>query len=194
MTTKVLSPQGPLERSAQSTTKSGHNPPTSRGSSDLPSHFGEPFADPSIIPTELVLRSARPLVKVLLSGDGGDEILGGYQALRASLLANRYARAIPARLAKALSRCPRADPRELPERATLRGSDQASVRRLTPPPCRASRLVANCIHSRRARGTLPTGFPQVPRSRGRAIRHHERGGTGASERPRTEMLFSSSNG
>lgn len=74
-------------------------------------HYGEPFADPSMVPTYCIAELARRKVAVVLSGDGGDEAFMGY---------GRYAMC---RVLERLSSLPRAS-----RRVT------AALARLAPKP------------------------------------------------------------
>jgi len=68
---------------------------------ELLQHYGQPFHDTSAIPTRAVSLAARRHFKVVLSGDGGDELFGGYPS---HLRADRLLRLSGGRLGAACSR------------------------------------------------------------------------------------------
>jgi asparagine synthase (glutamine-hydrolysing) len=59
-------------------------------------HYGEPFADPSMIPTYYVSQIARRKVTVVLNGDGGDEAFLGYGRYSTCRMLARFDRVPPA--------------------------------------------------------------------------------------------------
>lgn len=62
---------------------------------ELVHHYGEPFADPSMVPTFYLARWARERITVALTGEGGDELFGGYYRHQAARVAG-YADHLPA--------------------------------------------------------------------------------------------------
>jgi asparagine synthase (glutamine-hydrolysing) len=67
----------------------------------LVEHYGEPYADPSAIPTYYVSRESRKYVTVALNGDGGDESFVGYERHVAMKYAELYKK-LPAPLRRSL--------------------------------------------------------------------------------------------
>src|SRR5262249_15223956 len=72
------------------------------GVRDLVRVMDEPLADPALVPTFLLARLARTEVKVVLVGEGGDELFAGYPTYLGGRLAERYGR-LPAGLRRALA-------------------------------------------------------------------------------------------
>src|SRR5262249_7383535 len=108
-TASRASPPGSLER--RSTSRRWHEPPPTRWGSrslsvtirtGIAADFerwladpDEPFADPSCVPTWYLARETTKHVKVVLGGDGGDELFGGYKRY-AKHLRTRWRRALVA--------------------------------------------------------------------------------------------------
>jgi asparagine synthase (glutamine-hydrolysing) len=79
----------------------------------LPEIFDEPFADSSAIPTYLICRLARSQVKVVLSGDGGDEQFSGYVRYWSTRAMAHFFGRLPGFLRKGFSQLFRGIPTQL---------------------------------------------------------------------------------
>jgi len=87
-------------------------------------HFDEPFADSSAIPTYYVSKLAREKVTVALSGDGGDELFGGYPWRQARPAYQRALDQLPGGLKAGIRRLSLALPSALPGSNYLRQIDR----------------------------------------------------------------------
>jgi len=65
-------------------------------------HYGQPFADVSMVPTYFVAKYAREHVTVVLNGDGGDELFGGYARPVVARAAAPYRKLVPAAIRRSV--------------------------------------------------------------------------------------------
>ena len=114
---------------------------------DVLENFDEPFADSSALPTYLLSRFVREHVTVALTGDGADEVFGGYRKYQGELRAAEYRRLPP----------------------VLRAAIEPAIRAL--PESKDSKLLE---HVRRARRfTAHAGKAPAERHAGWASRHDD---------------------
>ena len=114
--------EGPFARAVAEHLGTRHEERTVRSDAigilpELVRHYDEPFGDPSAVPTYYVAQAGARSVKVCLSGDGGDELFGGYERYARALAQARFDR-VPRALRRAVAG---AAIRVMPEHMTGRG-------------------------------------------------------------------------
>jgi asparagine synthase (glutamine-hydrolysing) len=132
-------------------------------------HFGEPLGDSAIVTTYLVAREAAKHVKVILNGDGGDELFGGYPRYPFARRVD-MARAIPGGLSL-LRRIYRGRPERDEVWAALRRGDlDVAARALSSllPASDEKGLAAEPWHAAPGHARTEYGVPRIPNDRGLA--------------------------
>lgn len=67
-------------------------------------NFDEPFSDTAALPTHLVSQKTREYVTVALTGDGGDEVFGGYNKYYIGKMNQQYTNVVPQSLHKVIKK------------------------------------------------------------------------------------------
>lgn len=148
----------------------------------------EPFADPSIVPTYLVSRFARQHVKVVLGGDGGDEMLAGYSSLQAHRLAPMY-RMVPAtfrqavveRAAASLPASPRYPAFDYLLRRFIQGADA--------PPWRRHQMLTGALYGEAKSAVLHPDVRQAINDRGFDAMLADTAAASGAEHPLNRILY-----
>ena len=136
-------------------------------------YFDEPVADPSAVSLYFVARAAREEVKVVLSGEGADELFGGYRIYREPMDLDRI-RDLPRPLRAASDRLSRL-PRSFPGRNYLRRAATAFNERYIGNayvfrPSEVRRLLRSTPNTEHVRpgvelAQIYPGFDELPESR-----------------------------
>lgn len=134
----------------------------------LSAHLGQPFADASLLPTAMVAQLAHQHLKVVLSGDGGDELFSGYQRYQARSVLRWYSR-LPRPLRSSAEQLVRLlpEPTSHHSRSLIKKAHlfvDASVRYGQPDAYVAPRLMSDAeltavAPSLAVRGHQPLGIP-----------------------------------
>lgn len=73
---------------------------------ELIAHWGEPFGDPSALPTAIISELARAHTTVAMTGDGGDEVFAGYARFASTAYPERLPRTVRTAAAALVSKTP----------------------------------------------------------------------------------------
>ncbi|MEX0842481.1 MAG: asparagine synthase (glutamine-hydrolyzing) [Xanthobacteraceae bacterium] len=135
----------------------------------VPNWFDEPFADSSQLPTYLVSQVTRRHVTVALSGDGGDELFGGYPKYAWLDRFWRYAGHLPHSLRIALGRLTGALPEPLLRRSAAALLDPGRAERIEEKVRRLAAALASPTGDQAALAIAAVGISDpslVPNARG----------------------------
>ncbi len=117
-------------------------------------HFDEPFADSSAIPTYFVSELARRDVTVALSGDGGDELFGGYPWRQIRPAYQRALARLPTPVRRAISTASRKLPDGIPGSNFLKHLDWPYARYILDAMAVFPERDRNALYSRETRSAL----------------------------------------
>jgi asparagine synthase (glutamine-hydrolysing) len=101
---------------------------------ELVRSFGEPFYDASAIPTYFVSKMARRHVTVALSGDGGDEVFGGYEVY-ARMHRYAYLERVPLPIRRVMQHLGKHLPKHIPGYGFLQRQAYSDIRLFHEAQC-----------------------------------------------------------
>jgi asparagine synthase (glutamine-hydrolysing) len=124
-------------------------------------HYGEPFADPSAVPSFYLARMARERITVALTGEGGDETFGGYYRHQAVRLASVLDR-LPAVTRDAAGAAATTIGDEFAHPMSIRHKTYRALRAIGLEPGERYAEWTSAIGARDRRALFPNGLPAAP--------------------------------